>query len=63
MRSQSVGQTAGPTPAQHPVSSVSPNAQPPLQMGVNYDSGWGSHPSPYVNQMPSKIFFIFRISS
>lgn len=58
MRSQSVGQSVGPASSQHPVSAVSPNSQPPLQMGVNYESGWGSHPSSYVNQMPGKKFHL-----
>lgn len=58
MRSQSVGQTAGPPSAQHPVSAVSPNSQPPMQMGVNYESGWGAHPPPYVNQMSGEICYL-----
>lgn len=60
MRSQSVGQTAGTASTQHPVSAVSPNApQPPMQMGVGYEPGWGSHPSPYVNQISGMLFNCF----
>ncbi|XP_055933598.1 protein PRRC2B-like isoform X2 [Argiope bruennichi] len=54
MRSQSVGQTSpGAVPLSSPVGNPphGVQSQAPVQMPLNYDAGWSSHPS-YVNQMP-----------
>ncbi|KFM74764.1 Protein PRRC2C, partial [Stegodyphus mimosarum] len=54
MRSQSVGQSSGSSSGSLSVSAGNSGhgAPPPapVPMGVNYDAGWGSHPS-YVNQV------------